>query len=152
MDYSIIGADDREYGPVGKHVLVEWARDGRVVPKTMVLEHSSGRRFLACDLPELAAVFGGALTVAPPLQGRSYPMAIPPASYPPVIYLAPPKSRMAAGLLGIFLGMFGAHRFYLGHTGVGFAMLVYLRSWSGCNRHLGLNRGNSLPHGSNERC
>lgn len=26
------------------------------------------------------------------------------------------KSRMAAGLLGIFLGYFGVHRFYLGHT------------------------------------
>ncbi|MDQ0276690.1 TM2 domain-containing membrane protein YozV [Arthrobacter silviterrae] len=29
------------------------------------------------------------------------------------------KSRRIAGLLGIFLGMFGIHRFYLGHTGIG---------------------------------
>jgi TM2 domain-containing membrane protein YozV len=30
----------------------------------------------------------------------------------------------AAYVLGIFLGMFGAHRFYLGHTGSGLTMLV----------------------------
>ncbi|MBE7701832.1 NINE protein [Oerskovia sp. Sa1BUA8] len=34
------------------------------------------------------------------------------------------KSRLAAGLLGIFLGMFGIHRFYLGYTGVGVTMLL----------------------------
>lgn len=34
------------------------------------------------------------------------------------------KSRLAAGLLGIFLGAFGIHRFYLGYTGVGVAMLL----------------------------
>lgn len=33
------------------------------------------------------------------------------------------RSRIAAGLLGIFLGGFGAHRFYLGYTGIGFLML-----------------------------
>ena len=34
------------------------------------------------------------------------------------------KSRLAAGLLGIFLGALGIHRFYLGYTGVGVAMLL----------------------------
>jgi TM2 domain-containing membrane protein YozV len=34
------------------------------------------------------------------------------------------KSRMAAGLLGIFLGSLGVHRFYLGYTGIGVAMLL----------------------------
>jgi len=33
------------------------------------------------------------------------------------------KSRLAAGLLGIFLGAFGVHRFYLGYTGIGLAQL-----------------------------
>lgn len=28
-----------------------------------------------------------------------------------------PKSKIAAGLLGIFLGSFGVHNFYLGYTG-----------------------------------
>jgi TM2 domain-containing membrane protein YozV len=34
-----------------------------------------------------------------------------------------PKSKIAAGLLGIFLGCFGVHRFYLGYTGIGAAQL-----------------------------
>lgn len=34
------------------------------------------------------------------------------------------KSRLAAGLFGIFLGALGVHRFYLGSTGVGLTMLL----------------------------
>ena len=34
------------------------------------------------------------------------------------------KSRLVAGLLGIFLGGFGVHRFYLGWTGIGIAQIV----------------------------
>jgi len=34
------------------------------------------------------------------------------------------KSKMAAGLLGIFLGCLGIHRFYLGFTGIGVAQLL----------------------------
>src|SRR5258708_18434852 len=111
MDYSIIGADERECGPVSKQVLVEWARDGRVVPRTAVLDHANGRRFLACDLPELAAVFDGNTSIAPPVQRGLYPSNLPPA-----VYYSPPRSRMAAGLLCSFLGASGAHPFYLAHT------------------------------------
>lgn len=34
------------------------------------------------------------------------------------------KSKMAAGLLGIFLGAFGVHNFYLGNTGKAIAQLL----------------------------
>lgn len=34
------------------------------------------------------------------------------------------KSKLAAGLLGIFLGGFGVHRFYLGHVGIGILQIV----------------------------
>lgn len=34
------------------------------------------------------------------------------------------KSKMAAGLLGVFLGVIGIHRFYLGYTGIAVAQLV----------------------------
>ena len=34
------------------------------------------------------------------------------------------KSKMAAGLLGIFLGSFGVHNFYLGYTGKAIAQLL----------------------------
>lgn len=35
-----------------------------------------------------------------------------------------PKSKLAAGLLQIFLGCFGVGRFYLGYTGIGIAQLL----------------------------
>jgi len=35
-----------------------------------------------------------------------------------------PKSKIVAGLLGIFLGCFGVHRFYLGFSGIGALMLI----------------------------
>lgn len=57
-------------------------------------------------------------------QNQAYPGADPnyqasgqgyrPPAYPPVG--TPLKSKMAAGLLGIFLGAFGVHNFYLGYT------------------------------------
>ncbi|MGF9648368.1 TM2 domain-containing protein [Pseudarthrobacter oxydans] len=34
------------------------------------------------------------------------------------------KSKIAAGLLGIFLGALGIHRFYLGYTKIGIIQLV----------------------------
>ena len=34
------------------------------------------------------------------------------------------KSKLTAGLLGIFLGVFGVHNFYLGYTGKAVAQLV----------------------------
>lgn len=35
-----------------------------------------------------------------------------------------PKSKIAAGLLGIFLGSFGVHNFYLGYNGKAVAQLL----------------------------
>lgn len=43
---------------------------------------------------------------------------------------ASPKSKIAAGLLAIFLGALGIHKFYLGYTSAGIAMLlVTLLGW-----------------------
>ena len=49
---------------------------------------------------------------------------VPPAAPQPQPPTSPPKSKLTAGLLGIFLGAWGVHRFYLGHTGIGVAQLV----------------------------
>ena len=48
-----------------------------------------------------------------PGQGYQPPVYQPPVYQPAG---APLKSKMAAGLLGIFLGCFGVHNFYLGYT------------------------------------
>ena len=34
------------------------------------------------------------------------------------------KSQLAAGLLGVFLGGWGVHRFYLGYTGIGVLQII----------------------------
>ena len=58
----------------------------------------------------------------------SYPAPGPgtylPTGSPQAVGARGPKSRLAAGLLGIFLGPFGIHRFYLGYTAVGVTMLL----------------------------
>lgn len=43
---------------------------------------------------------------------------------PGVVDPANAKSKMAAGLLGIFLGYLGVHNFYLGYTGKAVAQLL----------------------------
>ncbi len=52
-----------------------------------------------------------------PVQQPVYTTAINPAW--------PVKSKIAAGLLAIFLGGFGIHKFYLGKTGMGILYLVF---------------------------
>jgi len=46
----------------------------------------------------------------------------------------PVKSKVAAGLLGIFLGGLGIHRYYLGYAGIGTIMLLMtlVFSWLTC--------------------
>jgi TM2 domain-containing membrane protein YozV len=49
----------------------------------------------------------------------------PPApAYGMVAYDPQAKSKLAAGLFGIFLGGFGVHRFYLGYTTIGIIQIV----------------------------
>jgi len=43
---------------------------------------------------------------------------------PPTGHVPGRKSRITAGLLGILLGVVGAHRFYLGYKGLGWVMLL----------------------------
>ena len=71
-------------------------------------------------------------------SGPAYPGAPPPGylppppvGYPPPGYAGYPvyvdplaKSRLTAGLLGIFLGAFGVHRFYLGYTSIGVLQIL----------------------------
>lgn len=70
---------------------------------------------------------------APP-QGVPYPQGqyqVPPQGVPygqpimnPIPYGYKQKSKLAAGLLGILIGSFGVHNFYLGYTGKAVAQLL----------------------------
>jgi TM2 domain-containing membrane protein YozV len=57
----------------------------------------------------------------PPPQWGAQP-GYPPAPMPMVN--DPRKSKVAAGILGICLGSFGVHNFYLGYTGKAVAQLL----------------------------
>lgn len=65
-------------------------------------------------------------------QGRQYWETCNKASRQPVSgqqaphpqMYTPTKSHVTAGLLAIFLGCFGIHKFYLGYNAVGFVMLA----------------------------
>ena len=64
-----------------------------------------------------------------PFTGTPSPQYTTP---PPQPQYAPPpqyaavgeKSKLAAGLLGIFLGGWGIHRFYLGYVGIGIVQII----------------------------
>ncbi len=137
MQYSIIGMDGRQYGPVDVNVLYEWAMDGRILPNTKIIDHTTNTTFVASNMPELSAVFFTAnqhsyQPPAPPPPGghQYYPPQYPnipnPNPYGNVQYRQdgkPYKNKYIAGLLGIFLGALGIHRFYLGYNSIGLIML-----------------------------
>lgn len=58
------------------------------------------------------------------------------------------KSKMAAGLLGIFLGGFGIHNFYLGNTGRAVAQIVVTMVTCGAGSLWGLIEGIMILAGS----
>ena len=58
------------------------------------------------------------------------------------------KSKMAAGLLGIFLGGWGIHNFYLGYTGKGIAQIFVTLFTCGIGAIWGLIEGIMILTGS----
>ena len=86
---------------------------------------------------------------APPAPGYGAP-GYAPAARPPAVGPdgRPLKSRMTAGLLGIFLGSIGVHRFYLGYAGIGIAQIVVTFATCGIGAIWGLIEGIMILTGS----
>jgi TM2 domain-containing membrane protein YozV len=59
------------------------------------------------------------------------------------------KSKVAAGLLGIFLGGFGIHRFYLGYTTIGILQIVVTLATCGIGSIWGFIEGILILCGQN---
>lgn len=112
--YKVIGIDGQVYGPVDTATLQRWCAEGRIVADTQLI-NSSGQVVAARFATELGPYL--LAPHAPPTAAyaaypRGYPMPVS------------SKSKVAAILLAFFLGAFGIHRFYLGHSGTGVAMLL----------------------------
>jgi TM2 domain-containing membrane protein YozV len=88
-----------------------------------------GRENMEKDLPTIPIPpkpvdpIAPATPQGPLVQMNFTPPYQPPPVAMPIVY-GPPKSRVAAGVLGILLGSLGIHRFYLGYTGIGMLMLL----------------------------
>jgi TM2 domain-containing membrane protein YozV len=73
----------------------------------------------------------------------------PPLSAPPLLPTNDlQKSKLVAGLLGIFLGGLGVHRFYLGYIGIGIAQIVVTIVTCGFGHFWGLIEGILILVGS----
>jgi hypothetical protein len=53
MNYLVVGADGKEYGPVDVANLAQWAKDDRVRPTTVLKELDTGRALTANEVPGL---------------------------------------------------------------------------------------------------
>jgi TM2 domain-containing membrane protein YozV len=137
--YSVVAADGKVYGPVDVSTLKNWCVEGRVRPETNVVDGISGRTYLAEELQDLYGTFefSGIQPPPPPgvqpgLAGPLQTVAYGPPSnryapyqpYSPYVQTGAVKSKLLAILLAFFFGVFGAHRFYLGHTSKGAASLM----------------------------
>lgn len=150
--YFVIGADGNRYGPADIDALVQWAREGRIVGSTMLVERGTERSLRADGITainaELFRLSGSPNPVVvergpngpsdAPTITRAGPMnwnapASPQAhGGPPPVPTMPygsrqmvsHRSRLAAGLLGIFLGGIGVHRFYMGYIGIGIIQIL----------------------------
>jgi len=81
---------------------------------------SCGNSLLASG-NQVESVYQQPLSASHHVRSSQQPYVSP---YPVGVNYERQKSRTVAGLLGIFLGTFGAGRFYLGYTGIGVAQLV----------------------------
>jgi hypothetical protein len=75
--YKIIGADQKEYGPITADQLRQWISEGRINAGTKVLPEGAGVWKSVSELPEFAAALPGGAPPAPviPMQMATAPAA-----------------------------------------------------------------------------
>ncbi|HUR44255.1 MAG TPA: NINE protein [Candidatus Saccharimonadales bacterium] len=129
--FRIIGADGLQYGPVSAEQLRSWIAAGRANARTMAQIEGSPEWKPLANYPDFSF-----LTSAPPPA----PPLVAPNDYQ--------KSRLVAGLLGIFLGGMGVHRFYLGYIGIGIAQIIVTICTFGVGHFWGLIEGILILTGS----
>jgi predicted Zn finger-like uncharacterized protein len=127
--------DGEEYGPVNPDELDQWKAEGRITADCQLLREGDEQWQWATDVfPDLANEdeLAADEPVAVPLKRDPKPTAAKqpkptpkrPAEPSPDELPASSRSRLVAGLLGVFLGPLGTHRFYLGYWVIGLLMLA----------------------------
>ncbi len=111
--YYIIGADGQQYGPVTAAQIRQWLGERRLHAQSLVRVDGSTEWKTLAATPEFLADF------------QTIPPIPPPPGYVPA-YPSDPRasSKIPAGVCGILLGSLGVHKFILGYTGAGLAMLL----------------------------
>ncbi len=140
--YTVFSKDGESFGPVDMVTLVAWAKDGRLTATSKLVSDLDGKVYRAEDFPDLKNIVSGVPPVVPPPAQTVTQL---PATqndggnviniinnvqsnntgynpYAPTVHV--PRSKVTAGLLAIFLGWLGIHRFYLGYNAIGTLMLV----------------------------
>lgn len=107
--YKIIGIDKKEYGSITIEQMRQWISEGRVNAQTLAQAEGSTEWKPLGTFAEFVAAM-------PPPVVTSYPSTVP--------AMDNRKSKLVAALLGIFLGAWGVHRFYLGYTTIGVIQIV----------------------------
>lgn len=123
--FKIIGTDQKEYGPISVEQLKQWITEGRANANTLIQPMGSTEWKPLSSFPE----FG----IPPSLSQYSAPPALASGD--------DRKSKLAAGLLGIFLGGLGIHRFYLGYTTIGVVQILVTLITCGVGSLWGLIEG-----------
>ncbi len=78
--YKIIGADGKEYGPIGADQLRQWIQEGRANAQTKVLAEGAAEWKALSEFPEFLAVLGtppGLMAVPGPIQVVQAPVTNP---------------------------------------------------------------------------
>ena len=106
--YKIIGADQKEYGPVTADQLRQWLAEGRVNPQTQVLPEGATEWTTLGALPEFAT----ASSAAPPAM-PSFPA---PASAAAALVAGPAIGLIVTAILGALVQMVSLIRLLLVHN------------------------------------
>ena len=96
--YRIIGADQREYGPISPEQLRQWLTEGRVNARTLVLAEGIGDWKPLASLPEFSILLG----LQPPSAG---PAPIQPLPAPPPRTNPYAMTGMIMGVLSVTCGL-----------------------------------------------
>lgn len=120
MDYYVIGADGKEYGPTTTDQIRQWVQEGRVSRETVLKSFATGQTMPASAV---AGLFPGAVATAPP------PQAAPDWSQPPSPYARPQYAAKVddgkGELVGAIIRSVLAVVFFFAFHGIGLVFAGY---------------------------